>query len=387
MNEFEILDIISKGEDSKHQFKGDVTNAVSLASEMVAFTNTEGGIILIGVDDKNNMIIGLSEDDIRRINQLISNAATNNVRNPINPITENILIENKKIIVVKIEEGLDKPYLDNAGVVWVKNGSDKRRVTAKEELRRLFQSSDIFHADEVPVRSATIDELDSTLFKEFCRAVYSQEIEKLEIPLIQFLENLGIAKDQELNLAGLLVFSKNPQKFKPQFIIKAVSYFGNDIAGTKYRDSEDISGKVQNQFALAISFIKRNLKKIQEAESFNTQGVLEIPEEVFEELIANALMHRDYFISAPIRLFIFEDRIEIINPGILPNNLTVDNIKSGISNIRNPILTSFITKNNLLPYRGMGTGVIRAISKYRDINFLNEKDINQFRVVVNRPII
>jgi ATP-dependent DNA helicase RecG len=386
MNEFEILEIISRGEDSKHQFKVDVTNATSLASEMVAFANTNGGFILIGVD-KNNNIIGLSDDDIRRINLLISNTATNNIKNPINPITENLQIGNNKIIVVKIEEGLDKPYLDNDGAVWVKSGSDKRKVTSKEELRRLFQSSDIFHADEVPVRSATIDELDLNLFKEFCKAVYSQEIEKLEIPLIQFLENIGIAKDQELNLAGLLVFAKNPQKFKPQFIIKAVSYYGNDIAGTKYRDSEDISGRVQNQFALAMSFIKRNLRKVQKSESFNIQGVLEIPEEVFEELVANALMHRDYFISAPIRLFIFDNRVEINSPGILPNNLTVENIKSGISNIRNPILTSFITKNNLLPYRGMGTGVIRAISKYSNIDFLNEIDNNQFRLVLKRPTI
>ena len=104
MNEFEILEIISRGEDSKHQFKVDVTNATSLASEMVAFANTNGGFILIGVD-KNNNIIGLSDDDIRRINLLISNTATNNIKNPINPITENLQIGNNKIIVVKIEEG------------------------------------------------------------------------------------------------------------------------------------------------------------------------------------------------------------------------------------------------------------------------------------------
>lgn len=114
---------------------------------------------------------------------------------------------------------------------------------------------------------------------------------------------------------------------------------------------------------------------------------MEIPDTVFEELLANALMHRDYFISAPIRLFIFDDRVEIISPGVLPNNLTVENIKSGVSNIRNPILTSFITKNNLIKYRGVGTGVIRAIHNYPEITFLNEKDNNQFKVVIKRPVI
>ena len=381
----EILDIISNGEDSKHQFKADVTNSTLIASEMAAFANTSGGIILIGVSN-NNEIVGLSDEDIRRINQLISNSATNNIKNPINPMTENITIGDKKIIVAKIEEGLDKPYLDNDGVVWVKNGSDKRKVTSKEELRRLFQSSDIFHADEIPVRSATINELDVTLFKDYCEHVYSKDIENLEIPLIQFLENIGIARNQELNLAGVLIFSKNPQSFKPQFIIKAVSYVGNDIAGTEYRDSEDMSGKIHEQYSLAIAFIKRNIRKIQTANSFNTPGVLEIPEETIEELLANSLMHRDYFIDAPIRIFIFDNRIEIISPGVLSNNLTVENIKNGISNIRNPILTSFITKHNLLPYRGMGTGVIRALSRYPEISFSNEQDLNQFKVVIERKI-
>jgi ATP-dependent DNA helicase RecG len=389
MDTLEILDIISKGEDSLHQFKADVTNAKSLASEMAAFANTNGGLILIGVDDKNN-IIGLSDKDLRKINQLISNAASNNIKNPINPLTENIVVGDKKIIIVKIEEGLDKPYLDNEGAVWVKSGSDKRKVTSKEELRRLFQSSDIFHADEIPVRSATIEELDRDFYNDFYRKVYEKdletELEKLEVPLIKLLENTGIARNQELNLAGLLIFSKNPQKFKPQFIIRAVSYVGNDITETKYRDSENISGKIQNQYSLALSFVKRNLRKIQISNSFNTQGEMEIPEEVFEELLANALMHRDYFVSAPIKFFIFENRVEILSPGILPNNLTVENIKSGVSNIRNPILTSFVTKNNLLPYRGMGTGVIRALKIYPEIIFLNESENNQFRVVINRPV-
>lgn len=383
MDPLELLDIISKGEDSQHQFKVDVTNASSIAAEMAAFANTKGGMIIIGVDNQHN-IVGLSDDDIRRINQLISNAATNNIKNPINPQTENVIISDKKVIVVTVDEGLDKPYFDNEGAVYVKSGSDKRKVTSKEELRRLFQTSDIFHADEIPVRSATIEELDLEFFKKYCRDVYNINIENLEIPLIRFLENIGIAKNQELNLAGLLVFAKNPQKIKPQFIIRAVSYYGNDMSGTKYRDSEDIGGKIQEQYFLGILFLKRNLRKIQKSTSFNTQGVLEIPEEVLEELLANALMHRDYFVSAPIRLFIFDNRIEIINPGTLPNNLTIENIKSGISNIRNPILTSFVTKNNLLPYRGMGTGVIRALSKYPDIDFYNEYNKNQFRVVVNR---
>jgi ATP-dependent DNA helicase RecG len=106
---------------------------------------------------------------------------------------------------------------------------------------------------------------------------------------------------------------------------------------------------------------------------------------VLEELIANALIHRDYFISAPIRIFIFNNRVEIISPGHLPNNLTIENIKSGNSNIRNPILASFATK--LLPYRGLGSGIRRALKAYPNIDFIDDRDNNLFKAIITKGTI
>jgi ATP-dependent DNA helicase RecG len=87
-------------------------------------------------------------------------------------------------------------------------------------------------------------------------------------------------------------------------------------------------------------------------------------------------------VPAPVRLFIYRDRIELISPGHLPNNLTVENIKRGNSNIRNPILASFATR--VLPYRGLGNGVLRALRLYPQIEFDNDRDGNQFRVTIAR---
>ena len=86
--------------------------------------------------------------------------------------------------------------------------------------------------------------------------------------------------------------------------------------------------------------------------------------------------------SAPIRIFLFDDRVEIISPGHLPNNLTVANIRSGNSNIRNPTLTSYATR--VLPYRGLGTGILRALKEYPAIDFVDDRDGNQFRAVIRR---
>jgi ATP-dependent DNA helicase RecG len=133
-----------------------------------------------------------------------------------------------------------------------------------------------------------------------------------------------------------------------------------------------------------MSFVLGNIKHIQKDQNVNAPGEPEIPRIVLEELIANALIHRDYFVSAPVRIFVFQDRLRIISPGHLPNNLTIENIKRGNSNIRNPILASYATK--ILPYRGLGSGIIRALNAYPDIDFQDDHDGNQFIVTINRII-
>ena len=115
----------------------------------------------------------------------------------------------------------------------------------------------------------------------------------------------------------------------------------------------------------------------------NAPGVPEIPQSVFEELLVNALIHRDYLVNATIRLFIFNDRIEIISPGHLPNNLTVEKIRSGISNIRNPILVSYAAKG-LLPYRGLGSGIKRALEDWSDISFTDDREGSMFIATIHR---
>jgi ATP-dependent DNA helicase RecG len=187
-----------------------------------------------------------------------------------------------------------------------------------------------------------------------------------------------------LTLAGVLLFSKNPEIKKPVCIIKAVSYFGNVIEGKEYRDSMDIAGSISFQFKDALAFILRNLKRIQNGKSFNVKGELEVSQGALEELLANALIHRDYFRNAVIRILVFDNRIEIISPGSLPNNLTIENIKSGVSIIRNPVIASFA--NKMIPYRGLGSGILRALKEQPNIELLNDVTTEQFKVIIPRPV-
>ncbi len=178
------------------------------------------------------------------------------------------------------------------------------------------------------------------------------------------------------------MFGDKPQLYKPEFIVKAVTFHGTEIADN-YLDSEDFEGSLSTIFQGALTFIMRNLRKVQKQKSVNTIGEPEIPRIVFEELLVNALIHRDYFVSAPIRLFIFDDRVEIINPGNLPDHLTIEKIRAGNSIQRNPILASFTAKG-LLPYRGLGTGVRRALQDWSQIQFIDDRDGCLFTSCVKR---
>ena len=129
-------------------------------------------------------------------------------------------------------------------------------------------------------------------------------------------------------------------------------------------------------------FVISQLRNYQVEEGFNSNGELEIHTEVLTELIVNALVHRDYYINSSIKIFMFHNRVEIINPGKLINSLTIEKIKNGIAIHRNPILSSIC--KNLLPYTGYGSGIKRVLKLNPDVKFINDIDMEQFKSIVYR---
>ena len=373
---------IALGEHYRQQFKRTFNNPDAVAAELAAFANSGGGTLLIGVDDDGS-IAGLDGADVRRLNQMLSNASSQHVRPPLHPITENVKTHAGLVMVVSVPNGLAKPYLDNQGRIWVKQGADKRHVTAREELQRMFQSAGLVFADLVPVANTTSADLDAPTFARYLEKHYGADSPQAGVPLDAVLQNLGLGDGLELTLAGLMLFGRNPSRWRPAFSIKAVAFPGTRITDTRYLDSQDISGTLPNQYTEALAFIKRNLHRVQGDQGFNSPGILEVPEIALQELLVNALVHRDYFTSASIRILIFTDRIEIISPGHLPDSLSIADIRQGKTNRRNPTLSEHAFR--LLPYRGLGSGIPRALDEWSQIELIDEVSGNQFTVRVQRP--
>lgn len=197
-----------------------------------------------------------------------------------------------------------------------------------------------------------------------------------------------IRPDGRLTVAAILLFGKYTQRWLPVMTAKCISFLGNSVGGTQFRDKMhdmEIEGNLLHQFRAIMNFFTRNLRKVQVEKEFNSLGQLEIPYESLIEYTVNALVHRSLNIKAPIRIFIFDNRVEIHSPGALPNGLTVEDIKNGTSMPRNMFL--FTNANYLLPYTGAGSGVRRALEYDPNVIFSNGVDQREITHSANEFVI
>jgi len=386
MTEDIFKDLCLCDETTKVQFKESFTSQKEIAKEMIAFANTKGGVILFGVEDKCGKLVGLSYDEIQVISRELGNAANEQVRPTIYIETEVVRVEEKHFLICSVEEGKNKPYKNLNGEIWVKQGADKRRITENSEILTLFQDSGSYQPDAVGVNGTTFDDLDRYAIDDYLQKVYATTLDGFGGKAEQVLKNIHILNHHGVpTLAGYLFFGKHPEYNCPTCMVKAVSFFGNDLAGTQYRDSKEILGNMPQLYDKTMAFLKANLHNVQEeGASFNTLGKLEIAEEVLEEVVQNALVHRDLLRPAPIRLFVFDNRVEVISPGALAGGLTEEDIRNGKTYQRNPYMATFAT--NALYYKGIGSGIVRILAEYPEIRLENDVNGKEFKVAIPRTI-
>ena len=157
---------------------------------------------------------------------------------------------------------------------------------------------------------------------------------------------------------------------------------GNEISGTQYRDSVDLEGTIPEIYEQALRFCEGNLRHLQDGQSFNSEGHLEVSRIALEELIQNSLVHREMLGTDVVKLLIFDNRIVIESPGCLPGDLTVDKIKLGWAEMRNPLTAQLCAKT--MPYRGLGSGITRALKSGERIDLVNDIERDKFVATIWR---
>ena len=264
-----------------------------------------------------------------------------------------------------------------------------------------------FAPDEAGVRDATVNDLDATTIKQFLGNRFERVLEKkgltgdafneASLDMIcsaiakghdceKILRNLRfIRPDGTLTVAAMLLFGKYTQRWMPMMTAKCICFAGNSIGSKVFRDKvndADMEGNLLHQYDTVMDFFTRNLHNVQVGDEFNSMGKLEIPYTSLVEFTVNSLVHRSLNMKAPVRIFIFDNRVEIHSPGALPNGLTIDDIKAGTSMPRNMFL--FNNAIYLLPYTGVGSGITRALDEDINVTFMNNDKAQEFVITVWR---
>ena len=403
----DILKQIKAGEVSGVQFKERILDKYDIACELVAFSNSHGGKLVVGIKDKTGEINALSYSEVQETTNLLSDIASENVVPSILIKIDTVEVEDGNLVVATVKEGLNKPYHDNKGIVWVKNGADKRKVFDNAELAEMMTDCGSFAPDEAGVRDATVNDLDATTIKQFLGNRFERVLEKkgltgdafneASLDMIcsaiakghdceKILRNLRfIRPDGTLTVAAMLLFGKYTQRWMPMMTAKCICFAGNSVGSKVFRDKvndADMEGNLLHQYDTIMDFFTRNLHNVQVGDEFNSMGKLEIPYTSLVEFTVNSLVHRSLNMKAPVRIFIFDNRVEIHSPGALPNGLTIDDIKAGTSMPRNMFL--FNNAIYLLPYTGVGSGITRALDEDINVTFMNNDKAQEFVITVWR---
>ena len=403
----DILKQIKAGEVSGVQFKERILDKYDIACELVAFSNSHGGKLVVGIKDKTGETNALSYSEVQETTNLLSDIASENVVPSILIKIDTVEVEDGNLVIATVKEGLNKPYHDNKGIVWVKNGADKRKVFDNAELAEMMTDCGSFAPDEAGVRDATVNDLDATTIKQFLGNRFDRVLEKkgltgdafneASLDMIcsaiakghdceKILRNLRfIRPDGTLTVAAMLLFGKYTQRWLPMMTAKCICFAGNSVGSKVFRDKvndADMEGNLLHQYDTIMDFFTRNLHNVQVGAEFNSMGKLEIPYTSLVEFTVNSLVHRSLNMKAPVRIFIFDNRVEIHSPGALPNGLTIDDIKSGTSMPRNMFL--FNNAIYLLPYTGVGSGITRALDEDINVTFMNNDKAQEFVITVWR---
>ncbi len=364
-NEDVIRSVIAQGENHTTEFKRQIDNPESLAGELVAFANSDGGALYIGVDDDGSLA-GL--DHANEAFQTLTHLCRDRCMPPISPILEPYTINGHDIVVVRVMPELNrqKPYRTAGGRFYVRVGKDKKDATGRE-LIRIAQAAGELRYGESPVLGAGLEDLSLPAFETYHERQFGYALEdqlaQSGMTLPTLLRNLRLLYDLDgqpaLSVACVLIFGVFPQRFLPQSRLSAVAFAGDD-EDSDILDRRDIKGRLPTIIEDTQAFLERNIRVPAREHGFRREDILLYDRKALGEAVVNTIAHRDYSLSgSQIRLFLFRDHLEVRSPGRLPNSVTLDNIKLGVHAERNRAIATVLTQ--LSHMSAIGTGVPRLI--------------------------
>ncbi|HSX37366.1 MAG TPA: ATP-binding protein [Chlamydiales bacterium] len=371
-----IEQLLAENEGKTIEFKETARSLGGIMKTVVAFANSAGGVIVIGVKDKTKELVGLSQ--ILSEEERLANAISDSILPLLTPDIEIQSIRDKELLIIRVSHSIGPHYLKSEGPergVYVRFGSTNRSVDAEmlDSLRLLAKKVSY---DELPHPKG---KLDAEIMKDVFEWVGKR-------PTAQALENLGVetvssGKKYPSN-GGVLLFGINRMQLFPDSLVRCARFAGSNRE--KILDQVDINAPLPLAADLIIAFIERNISKKSQIGRMQREDIPQYPTIAIREAVMNALLHSDYaMIGCHIQIAIFDDRIEFTNPGGLPFGQTIEKALAGSSRIRNRVIARVFRELHLIEQWGSGLRRIVEVCRGRGLKPpLMEELNNQFRLVL-----
>lgn len=359
MKKDEVLNLMKNGESQEIEFKEGCPSNFEISETLCAFANTDGGYFIFGVNKKGE-VKGLT-CNLDRFQQDVSNA--NQAIHSLPIISTNCFdIEGKKIVVVQVNKANDKNAHTFKGVIYVRIGSTTKRLEG-QSLFDFLKNKQILCFDEQD-SLAKLADLDEEKIKHYLKKREQENYFDFN-SLSDFITSNLLGRINEntiLKNAAALFFSKEPHKWFPQSEIRVVKFDGTQPINVLAQ--KDFTSNPIDDIEEALAFIKQRVSKkfIIAEDSPRRVEMYEYPILALREAVVNAVVHRDYFSYDSIQINMFDDRIEISNPGGLPSGLTKEFFgKRSVR--RNPITYRLLRDCKFI--EGLGMGIPKMINEMR----------------------
>lgn len=339
-----------------------------ICKEVIGFANTNGGTVYIGIED-NGIIVGVDDED-KTILQL-----NNMIRDSIKPdITmfvkyEAIILEDKKVIAIKVQRGTDRPYyLGNKGLkpagVYVRNGTSTDPAS-EANIRKMIKETDGDSFENM-----------RSLEQNLSFNATNEQFKKRNIVFNEAkMKSLGLfLKDGEYSNVAFLLSDQCTAT------IKTATFNGTDKLN--FQDRKEYSGSLFEQMENVYQYLEMRNKKRASFNGLYRIDTLDYPLDALREALLNCLVHRDYSFSASTLISVYDDRIEFVSVGGLPDRINLDDILLGISACRNPKLAAIFYRLELI--EAYGTGIPKIMSSYKDTGFEPKIEVtnNAFKITL-----
>jgi predicted HTH transcriptional regulator len=355
-----LVELLKQTEGKTLEFKRDLTSPEGVLRSIIAFANTAGGTLLIGVEDKSRHVRGVKEP--LAMEERLANLVSDNIVPRLVPELEILSWRRTHVLALQVFPSSARPhYLKATGLengAYVRVGSTNRRADGEmiAELRR-FARGESF--DEQPLPELDSEALDFRAASELFAPVRRLKLHDLEtLKLITKHQGRKVP-----TVGGLLLLGKERDRYFPDAWIQAGRFQGKDRS--RIVDHVEIRAHLPLAVELAIGFIRKHDTRAVEIGPVRRTEHWGLPPTAVREAVINAVVHADYAQrGAPIRIAKFDDRLEVENPGLLPFGLTLEDLRHGISKLRNRVLGRVFHLLGLIEQ--WGSGIERMTTVCRD---------------------